>query len=177
MPYFSRLTDIVTCNLTSILEKAEDPEKALAEIIHEMREGVAGADRSVTTAIRDVANIESDINDQRQQSEQWLAEAEKALKSDDDVAARNAVQRKQEVEDLIAGLEHQLTAAISNRNHLSTMRNALQARLSDAQRRMQADDVETTPTTDSQAAIEVSVESERSRVDDELEALRKRLEN
>ena len=33
MTYFSRLTDIVTCNLTKLLAEADDPAVALQEII------------------------------------------------------------------------------------------------------------------------------------------------
>ena len=51
MSYFSRLTDIVTCNLTQLLAQAEDPRAAISEIIQEMREGVAGAQRRVSTAV------------------------------------------------------------------------------------------------------------------------------
>ena len=36
MPYFSRLTDIVTCNLTEILITAENPAVTLREILYEM---------------------------------------------------------------------------------------------------------------------------------------------
>ena len=50
MAYFSRLTDIVTCSLTELLSKATDPQQALSQIITEMREGLAGAERSVGSA-------------------------------------------------------------------------------------------------------------------------------
>ena len=42
MSYFSRLTDIVTCNLTEILARETDPLAAVGEIIAEMQEGLAG---------------------------------------------------------------------------------------------------------------------------------------
>ena len=50
MTYFSRLTDIVTCNLTKLLAEADDPAAALQEIIAEMDAGMAGARRSMQTA-------------------------------------------------------------------------------------------------------------------------------
>ena len=45
MSYFSRLTDIVTCNLTELLAREADPAAALEGIIAEMQEGLAGAKR------------------------------------------------------------------------------------------------------------------------------------
>ena len=48
MPYFSRLTDIVTCSLTEIMESADDPAATLKEVIDEMAEGLAAARRTAT---------------------------------------------------------------------------------------------------------------------------------
>lgn len=171
MPFFSRLTDIVTCNLSSILAQAENPETALGEIIHEMQEGVAGAQRSVKTAGHNVARIESEIHTQREEAQRWLEEAKTALSSGADAQARMLLTRKHEVEDLIAGLEQQLQAAVSTRDHLQTTLHALEARLADARRR-QAGGSET-ETTDVTGA---TVDSRQYRVDVELEALRQQLQ-
>lgn len=181
MPFFSRLTDIVTCNLTSILNRVDDKQKALEEIIFEMKEGLAGAERSVKTAGENVSQIEIEIGEQRQQIDQWLQSAQSALATGDESRARHALARKHEVEDLIAGLEHQLTAATSTRDHLKTIQNAMQARLADAQRRLKSvadggdyviSDGETDPPTESIAALE-----RQSRVDAELEVLRRQIES
>ncbi|MCA8996343.1 MAG: PspA/IM30 family protein [Planctomycetaceae bacterium] len=180
MPYFSRLTDIVTCNLSSILAKADDPASALAEMISEMNEGAAGADRSVQAAIANVVRIESEIGELRQAADQWVKRATEALRSNDESAARTALERKQEVEDLIAGLEQQLQAAVSTRDHLQTMRNALQARLSDARRRLEdlrgEEFPEATPPKPSSPPPTSSNTSQSSRIDAELAALKQQLQ-
>jgi phage shock protein A len=135
MAYFSRLTDIVTCNLSSLLARTDDPGAALEEVLREMQEGVTGAERSVRTAINNVARIESEIGEQRAEAVRWGQEARNRLGQNDELMARQALERKYEVEDLIAGLEQQLHAALATRDHLQTMLNALQARLADARRR------------------------------------------
>ena len=178
MPYFSRLTDIVTCNLSSILSEADDPKKTLEEIIFEMKEGVAGAERSTGTATRNVTRIEVEIGEQRSQVGSWLKSAQESMSDGDEVKARQALERKHEVEDLIAGLEQQLKAAISTRDHLRTMMHALQARLADATRRLQllSSGEEASEDVPIEVSPEEEVPSERQcRVDAELEALRKQL--
>jgi phage shock protein A len=45
--------------------------------------------------------------------------------------------RKRETEDLAAGIQQQLAAAASTREHLSTTLRAIEARLAEAQRRRQ----------------------------------------
>jgi phage shock protein A len=178
MPHFNRLTDIVTCNLTAILEDAADPAVVLNEVIGEIREGIAGAERCVTTASRNASRIESEINEQRQALDGWIGEARKQLESGQDDRARQSLFRKREVADLISALEEQHRAATATRDHLTTTLNALQARLVDAQRRL--GDLHAVPRAAAQIedadspAIEAATDDLRRReIETELEELRK----
>lgn len=180
MAYFSRLTDIVTCNLTTLLAQAENATETLEAIIREMTEGAAGAERSVRTAANNVIRIESEISEQRGEVRNWVTRAQDALRSSDENSARQALARKHEVEDLIAGLEQQLQAAVATRDHLKTMMQALQARLADAHRRLQ--EMKSGPGTPSAASSTSSTASpnvsspHRDRIDAELEELRRQLQ-
>jgi len=168
MPHFSRLTDIVTCNLSAILAEAADPRQTLQEIIREMREGVAGAQRSARTAANNLMRIEGEISEQSQQVTRWLDRAKEALTNEDEDHARQALLRKREHESLLAGLEQQLTAARSTRDHLTTTTHALEARLADALRRMA--DIEGV---EQPVVVRSGANSVGHEVDAELEALRK----
>lgn len=135
MTYFSRLTDIVTCNLTAMLRASPDPAGTLAEIILEMEEGLAGARRSVATAAANAEKLRSEIDTLRGQVTAWREAARTALADGRESDARAAVSRKQEVEDVAAGLEQEYAAAVATRDHLETMLRALQGRLADARRK------------------------------------------
>lgn len=135
MSYFSRLTDIVTCNLTSLLKNAEDPAKEIEQIIAEMNEGLAGVHRSVKSATGNQEAIEGELREHREQISQWVEAAKQALAAGDEVEARNSLVRKQEIEDLMAGLEQQHQAALATCKHLTTTLHALEARLSEAKRK------------------------------------------
>jgi phage shock protein A len=128
MAYFSRLTDIVTCNLTEILSRADDPRRAIEDIIREMDEGLAGAKRSVANATASEQRIHGELEEQRAQAALWASKAKSELRADNEDRARLALVRKQEVEDVIAGLKQQQQAAISTREHLTTALHALEAR-------------------------------------------------
>jgi phage shock protein A len=136
VPYFSRLTDIVTCSLTQILANAEDPRGTLSEIIREMQEGIAGAQRCMKTAGDNESRLRAEIDDQRGQTAKWVTTAREHLSAGNEDQARLALMRKHEVENLIAGLEMQLKAAAATREHLTTTFHALEARLADARRRL-----------------------------------------
>jgi phage shock protein A len=177
MNYFSRLTDIVTCNLGEMLAREADPHAALRKIISEMEEGLAGARRSVATAIANEERLRREIAELGGQVDQLTDEAREALRNDDESAARVALIRKQEVVDVVAGLEQQHKAACATRDHLHTTLRALEARLSEARRRQE--ELQTSPTTtvgSSRGASGVIEDDPRSRaIDDELAALKREL--
>lgn len=180
MSYFSRLTDIVTCNLTDLLSRETEPLPALQAIIAEMEEGLAGAQRSVATAKRSVERIQTELAEQHRQVEHWKDMAKEALKSGDENDARLAIVRKQEIEDVAAGMEQQLDAATATAEHLATTQRALEARIAEARRKLL--ELESSSATLAAATSRTgdpafdSANAERAgRVEAELEALRKEI--
>lgn len=171
MPYFSRLTDIVTCRLSEMLDRESDPLLALPEIIREMEEGLQGARRSVRTSGENVARLEGEIAEQRNNAADWRKHAKQALGSGQDDQARLALIRKREVDDLIAGLEQQLNAAIATQTHLETILHALEARLADARRKLSemTSGVTSAGNDPTEAAANWKLASSRSMQDLELE--------
>ena len=78
MNYFSRLTDIVTCNLNEMLAREADPAAALRKIITEMEAGLAGARRSVATAAANGERLGKEVAELDQQTDQLTEEARAA---------------------------------------------------------------------------------------------------
>ena len=181
MSYFSRLTDIVTCNLTQLLNEAADPRAAIAEIITEMQEGLAGAQRSVNTAANSEQRLKHDIDEHRLSIAAWTNKAREQLAAGSETEARQSLMRKREVEDLIAGLEQQHKAAIATKQHLATMQRALEARLSEALRKR--DDFGIAPESSAPATVgrfavppaTPAVDDRQSQIDAELDALKREL--
>jgi len=173
MPYFSRLTEIVTRNLTALLDGAEVRQATLEEIIKEMQEGITGAQRSVRTAGNNVARVECEISEQLIQTAEWMSKAREALENGRDDLARQALSRKKEVENLIAGLEQQLNAAVSTRDQLKTTLHALDARLADAQRRRTTFPIDAPELPYGEETILIA--SYESSVEEELNALRREM--
>lgn len=179
MSYFSRLTDIVTCNLSELLAAEADRSAALQKIIHEMEEGLSGANRSVKSAAASEQKITAEIAEQKTQITYWADEAREHLLSGDESQARLSLVRKREVEDVVAGLTQQHKAAIATRDHLTTMLRALEARLAEARRKqLTVEQIEPSaaplPAQVASAKVTSSVIRDEE-IDAELEALKREL--
>ncbi|MDB4786398.1 MAG: PspA/IM30 family protein [Planctomycetaceae bacterium] len=179
MSYFSRLTDIVTCNLSEILAQEENPEEAIEQIIYEIQEGVAGALRSLKTAGNNADRLKQEIETHTAQGEKLAQQAISAIENDKEDTARELLVRKTEQFDLVAGLQQQLTSANNLVQHLTTTHRALEARLHDAQRKqqeLQDGVISTEEEIESSATENQTPESDRDQqIEDELAALKKQL--
>ena len=178
MSYFSRLTDIVTCNLSEILAQEENPEEAIEQIIYEIHEGVAGALRSLKTAQTNVERLEREIQEHTDQAANLAEQAMAALENENEDEARRLLVRKTEQLDLVAGLEQQISSANNLVQHLTTTHRALEARLHDAQRKKQElkDGVVGEADANPENPTEEVMETDRSQeIEDELAALKKKL--
>ena len=179
MPYFTRLTDIVTCSLTEILDEANDPELTLREVITEMEEGLSGARRSARTASSSHNRLQREIEEHSEQIDQWVARARQALEANDESKAREALTRKVEVEDLLDGLKPELKSARKTHEHMLRIQKALEARHSEALRRLS--ELTGSPTQvklESETAIHAVAQSQQEKyaeVEAELAALKKQL--
>lgn len=176
MTYFSRLTDIVTCNLTDLLKQSGDPVATLDEIVLEMEEGLAGARRSVNTAANNAERLLGEIEAHRNQVTIWKESARQAVVGGHEDEARIALTRKQELEDVTAGLEQEYAAAVATRDHLETTHRALQARLADARRKRAELTGDAAPVDPAAPyAVQETADDRNQAIEDELEALKREL--
>jgi phage shock protein A len=181
MAHFSRLTDIVTCNLTEILDAAADPVQTLREILVEMDEGIAACRRTVRTSGNNHDRLAGEIHDHETQVSEWLQRAREALAARDESAARDCVARKVELEGLIAALRPEMEAAAGTRRNMLRIQQALEARSADAQRRL-AVLVGTAPAVSEvpppSMAIPVEQDTLRQQqIDEQLEQLKQQLKS
>ena len=180
MPHFSRLTDIITCSFTEILGASPDPARTLQEIIGEMNEGLSACRRNVRTSSGNAERLKREIGEYETQVVEWKNRAKQNLTDGDEDAARNSLRRKAEVEDLIAGLRPELDHAVSASQHMLRIQKALEARHSEALRRLEelTGEPPAIPLESETAVLSASAatQSQRDAVDAELEALRRELQ-
>ncbi len=94
MGIFSRLGEIVNANISSMLDKAEDPEKMIRLMIHEMEDTLTEVKSSAAEVIADRIRTERALRRLKSQIQEWEDRAELAVGKGRDDLARIALERK-----------------------------------------------------------------------------------
>ncbi|WP_299729389.1 PspA/IM30 family protein [uncultured Endozoicomonas sp.] len=97
MSIFSRLSDILNANITTLLDKAEDPEKMARLMLQEMEETLVEVRLDAASLIADKKDIERQLSNKQMQIEDWTTKAKLALEHNREDLARHALSEKQQL--------------------------------------------------------------------------------
>jgi phage shock protein A len=132
---FIRIHDIITANINDLIDRVEDPERMIKQMIREMEENIARAKDGVIDAIASEKQLYKDLELHRRQSTEWMKKAEDALHANREDLARAALIRKKEYDSIIQSLEPAWESARATSEHLKKQLHALEAKLDEAKRK------------------------------------------
>ena len=79
MGIFTRFRDIVSANINGMLDKAEDPEKLIKLMIHEMEDTLIELKASFSGVIANQKRVQRQLDQIRSREEHWGRNAELVL--------------------------------------------------------------------------------------------------
>ncbi len=129
---FSRITDIFKANINDILDKAEDPEKMIKQMVIEMEEAVNKATTAVGAAIANEKQLERQHAEKKKLTGQWQRRAVKAVNAGRDDLARQALEKKNMFEKAATDLESPLAEAKTTSATMRSQLEQLKAKLDEA---------------------------------------------
>jgi phage shock protein A len=129
---FHRMNDIINANINDLLDRIEDPERMIKQIIREMEDNIAQSKEGVISAIASEKQLARELDNNRQQSAAWLTKAESALEAGNEDLARSALQRKKEFDAIVTNLEPAWAAAKATSERLKTQLGKLESKLEEA---------------------------------------------
>jgi phage shock protein A len=136
MSIFKRIQDIVSANLNDLLEGYENPEQLLRQAIREMEDAIQRAKPDVARAMASEKTLSRELAANEAHRDVWQSRAKTAVEAGDEALARKALERKLEYEKLVAALNDQAAAAGEASQMLRRQLAAMEAKLSDARRRL-----------------------------------------
>ena len=95
MGVFDRLRRLFRSNLNELINRAEDPEKVLNQIVADMSTQLLDAKRSVATAIAEEKRLERQVKAQDGSAAEWDRRAVVALRAGKEDLARAAPMRSE----------------------------------------------------------------------------------
>lgn len=109
MGIFTRFKDIITANMNSMLDKAEDPEKMIKMMIREIEDTLVELKTSCAGAIASKKKVQRNMDSIRERLDQWNTRAEMAVSKGRDDLAREALLEKRRFSTMIESLEKEFT--------------------------------------------------------------------
>jgi phage shock protein A len=97
MSIFDRMGRVISSNLNSLLDKADDPGKNLDLMLSEMKDQIRQAQREVVTSFASEKQLRAKVEELDAQADKWARRAELAIKAQDDDLAREALVQKKRV--------------------------------------------------------------------------------
>jgi phage shock protein A len=135
MGVFERISRIIRSNISDLLDRAEDPEKVLQQIMVDMQQDLREAKLHVAAAIRDQKKLETRYQENLDLADRWEKRAISAVEEGDDALAKEALRRKRNFEQLAKGYKEQLEEQTRSVKLLKTSLAALEAKIEEARRR------------------------------------------
>ena len=108
MGVFTRFRDIVSSNINSMLDKAEDPEKMIKLMIHEMEDTLIDLKSSCAGVIAGRKKVERKLDEILGKKDLWSERASLAVAKGRDNLAREALIEKRRFSQLAETLENEL---------------------------------------------------------------------
>jgi phage shock protein A len=135
MSILDRVATVIRSNLNYLINKAENPEKMLDQILLQMREQLVEAKREVAVAIADEKRLGAQLEAELEQVREWERRAVLAVQKNDDELAREALRRKAEHEKIALGYKQQWDAQKASTENLKNALRALSQKIEEAARK------------------------------------------
>src|ERR671923_1966383 len=135
MGIMDRVATVIKSNLNHLINKAEDPEKMLDQILIQMRQQLVEAKREVAVTIADEKRLGAQLEAELEQVREWEQRATLAVQKGDDELAREALRRKADHEQIAVGYKRQWDAQKASTENLKNALRALSQKIEEAARK------------------------------------------
>lgn len=133
MALMERVATLLRANVNDLIDRAEDPEKMLKQLVADMENQLLQVKTQVAIAIADQHLLEKKRAEQDALTADWQRKAELAVSKGQDELARAALERSLSHQQMAAGFSHQLQEQIAEADGLRATYTKLQGKLKETE--------------------------------------------
>jgi phage shock protein A len=133
MALLERVATLVRANLNDLIDKAEEPEKMIKQVILDMQNQLLQVKTQVAIAIADQHLLEKKQKENADKIGEWMRKAELAVDKKEDDLARASLQRVESYRELTANFAEQVTDQKAQVENLKTALRQLEQKLAEAE--------------------------------------------
>ena len=133
MALLERVATLIRANINDLVDKAEDPEKMIKQVILDMENQLLQVKTQVAISMADQHVLEKKLKENEDGRLQWVKRAEMAVDKQDDGLARAAVQRSMSHQSIADSFRQQVEDQKLQVDNLKTALIKLQQKLLEAQ--------------------------------------------
>lgn len=138
MSILNRISTILRSNINDLLDRAEDPEKMLNQVLRDMGEAIKEARDQVIEEVAQAKLLEEDLKQANRLSQQWQQKAQLAVDKGADELARECLRHKLSYDANAQSLGPRLAAQQSAAAALKGGLSALESKHSELARNREA---------------------------------------
>ncbi len=135
MGIFSRISDIFKSNVNDLIDRAEDPEKMVKQIILDMQKELNKSTQALGKAVASERMAEKQYNDAVRRSADWEAKAKAALAAGNVDLAKKALAQKVKADEEVATYKEMYETISNQTEAIRTQVETLKAKLEEAKSR------------------------------------------
>ena len=132
MALLDRVATLVKANLNDLVDRAEDPEKMLKQVILDMENQFMQVKTQVAIALADLHLLERKKKENAEKHADWMRKAELAVDKQDDELARAALERAMSFQQLTESFDQQIADQESQVESLKSALKRLDTKLTEA---------------------------------------------
>src|SRR5215475_2970813 len=132
MALLERVSTLIRANFNDLIDKAENPEKMIKQVILDMENQLLQVKTQVAIAIADQHLLEKKMKENEQKIADWHRKAEMAVEKKEDDLARVAIERSLHYKRLTEGFAQQVGDQKLQVETLNTALSKLQQKLEEA---------------------------------------------
>ncbi len=133
MALLERVSTLIRANLNDLIDKAEDPEKMIKQVILDMQNQLMQVKTQVAIAIADQHVLEKKQKENAEKEAEWIRKAELAVDKKQDDLARAALERSMSFKQMAESFDSLMADQRTEVDNLKSALHKLEQKLAEAE--------------------------------------------